>query len=244
MRGFTWLALMSLALSGCATKPFEVKDATRLAAAGSITDGSATVYILRDSPGPGLLYPANIHVDEQSKGWLGRNTYVHFDVSPGTHELRVGWPAWMMTSAKDIAVRASFEPNRTYYFLFDQVASSYGPGFVATTHIGQISLETATSMIKRLEPPDDDATAHVVGVKPSSVNGLGASPAPAAAASSVATSGDLSIRARNVSSKIGCGDVNATGEKAFVAHCSGYDVAIDCDENQCRPTHTIRSDGT
>jgi hypothetical protein len=245
MRGFTWLALMSLALSGCATKPFDMKDATRLAAAGSVTNGSATVYILRDSPGPGLLYPAKIQVDEQSKGWLGRKAYVHFDVSPGMHELRVGWPAWMMTGAKDIAVRTSFEPNRTYYFLFDEVASGYGQGLMATTRIAQISLDTAASMIKGFTPPDDDSTAHVVGVKPSLVKSVDASPAlVSTASSSSSSSGNLSDRASKISREIGCGAVDTAGEKGFVAHCSGYDVAIDCDENQCRPTRTIRSDGT
>lgn len=45
--------------------------------------------------------------------------------------------------------------------------------------------------------------------------------------------------ANAVASQLGCGSALPSGGSSFVAQCSGYKVAIDCDGSSCHPTHTI-----
>lgn len=59
----------------------------------------------------------------------------------------------------------------------------------------------------------------------------------------VAERPDLLARARELSTQLRCGDVQSTGDTTFVAQCSGYAVAIDCDGGRCHPTHTVKPSG-
>lgn len=80
---------------------------------------------------------------------------------------------------------------------------------------------------------------------------IGQAPAAPTSPSSVGNSGqpvliaaanpDLLSLAQKTAAQMGCGQVQATGQTSFDAQCGSYAVAIDCDNGQCRPTHTIRA---
>lgn len=65
----------------------------------------------------------------------------------------------------------------------------------------------------------------------------GAVPASAAGADAAMTA-----MAQGVANQLKCGAVRAHGDSSFLASCGAYDVAIDCDDGRCRPTHTIKSE--
>lgn len=49
------------------------------------------------------------------------------------------------------------------------------------------------------------------------------------------------IRAQQVSSHLGCGEVSPANNDEFTASCGNYSIAIDCSGGSCHPTHTIRT---
>jgi hypothetical protein len=57
-----------------------------------------------------------------------------------------------------------------------------------------------------------------------------------------AQDGGLMAMAQNVAKRLGCGAVRAGADSTFLASCGAYDVVIDCDGGQCRPTHTVKAE--
>lgn len=49
------------------------------------------------------------------------------------------------------------------------------------------------------------------------------------------------IRAQQVATHMGCGEVSPASADEFTASCGSYGVAIDCSDGSCHPTHTIRT---
>jgi len=49
--------------------------------------------------------------------------------------------------------------------------------------------------------------------------------------------------AQRVADQLGCGAIRPDGSSSFVASCGTYDVAINCDNGKCYPTHSISTKG-
>ncbi|WP_199536165.1 hypothetical protein [Dyella solisilvae] len=74
-----------------------------------------------------------------------------------------------------------------------------------------------------------------------------ASPSSLGPASSSATPShpadytSMVLSAQKLSTKMGCGDVHATGGATFEAQCSAYSVVIDCTDGSCHPSRTVNN---
>ena len=136
------LIVMAVAcLAGC-VKPLEVHDATRLAQDGSAQRGLATVYVIRGDFYARSLLPIKIEVDDKSRGWLQRETSMHFNVEPGHHVLAATFPALLEPSG-GVGIGAEFEKNKTYYFFWN------GSGVIAHPMVkfGQVAAARGEELI-------------------------------------------------------------------------------------------------
>lgn len=67
-------------------------------------------------------------------------------------------------------------------------------------------------------------------------------PAPPVAAPHPSEAGMReAIRAQQVATHMGCGEVSPSSSDEFTASCGSYGIAIDCSDGSCHPTHTIRT---
>ncbi|WP_266170553.1 hypothetical protein [Dyella subtropica] len=92
------------------------------------------------------------------------------------------------------------------------------------------------------------ATAATASVAPTAPTVTSAAPATTADASTQAsqtapTDGATMSMAQSVANQLRCGAVRADGNSIFVASCGSYDVAIDCGDGSCHPTHTVSTKG-
>lgn len=136
------LIVMAVAcLAGC-VKPLEVHDATRFAQDGSAQKGLATVYVIRGDFYARSLLPIKIEVDGKSRGWLQRETSMHFNVEPGHHVLAATFPALLEPSG-GMGIGAEFEKNKTYYFFWN------GSGAIARPMVkfGQVAAARGVELI-------------------------------------------------------------------------------------------------
>jgi hypothetical protein len=102
-----------------------------------------------------------------------------------------------------------------------------------------------SSVVTSTAPPSA-TSAHVGPVAPSPSPEHLADVAPASSAPSATTQvasagGASTAMAQAVANQLGCGAVQAQANSTYVATCGSYAVAIDCDGDKCRPTHTVNT---
>lgn len=245
MKQLVLMLLVLIGLCACvAPSPFDVRLAPALTKRGSDVEGLATIYVIRDIPKAGTIHDALVQVDHVTQGQLGRGTYLHIDVQPGMHEVRIAWPLWMLGDAKGIAVDGLFEANRTYYFLMNQENTWQGMTIVAKTTIDQIAPDAALPRLHIYAKSEPDqvvsASSNHVDIPPAQMTSQAMSTPTTVSNQQVPpASENLLDKAQKAAAQLGCGNVQSTSDTTFVAQCVGYGVAIDCGGEKCRPIHTI-----
>ncbi|HWQ10375.1 MAG TPA: hypothetical protein VN436_14745, partial [Holophaga sp.] len=77
-------------------------------------------------------------------GSVRRKTYVRFDVAPGEHDLTASWP--LLSGGADLAIKADFEPDRTYYFVFGSDMDA-GQTYRFISNLSQIDQAAAAPLL-------------------------------------------------------------------------------------------------
>lgn len=143
MKRITTALLLAFCLLGWG-KVHRVDGLSRLAAEGSRSEGKATVYFLRDGSGALGVWSLGVKVDKSPVGSVRRKTYVRFDVAPGEHDLMASWP--LLSGGVDLAIKADFEPDRTYYFVFGSDMES-GQAYRFISNLSQIDQDAAAPLL-------------------------------------------------------------------------------------------------
>ncbi|MFC4525117.1 hypothetical protein ISN76_02615 [Dyella halodurans] len=89
---------------------------------------------------------------------------------------------------------------------------------------------------------DDRGPASASSVSSMPVAGQAAS--ETAVATIAMASAPIEAQAQSVASQLGCGAVKAGATGGYVAPCGSYGVYIDCDTGRCRPSHTVKLEGS
>jgi len=141
-------ALVSGALMACAaSKPIFISDSGRHAIDGSIYSGQATVYVIRDASQMGAVWPISIKLDGEERGSLRTESFIHFPVTPGRHDLWVHWPP-LLSGQPDVAVNAEFEGDKTYYFVFS-TSFLWSGSLERRSSLGLVDRSTGEAMTNR-----------------------------------------------------------------------------------------------
>ncbi|MFC5526785.1 DUF2846 domain-containing protein [Rhodanobacter ginsengisoli] len=139
------VGLLLAAFSGCATKPFVVADASAYASQGSIYDGQATVYVMRDTSGAGMAWPANVRLDGVQKGSLRRETYVRFAATPGRHDILAHWNR--LSALREVAFNSDFKSGKTYYVVIGTSFAAYAGIMQIGTNLGLVKPSVGAQLV-------------------------------------------------------------------------------------------------
>jgi hypothetical protein len=140
--------LVSGSLMACAaSKPIFISDSSRHAIDGSIYSGQATVYVIRDGSEMGGVWPISIKLDGEERGSLRTESFVHFSVTPGRHDIWARWPP-LWSGQPDVAVNVEFEGDKTYYFVFSTSLLLSG-GLERRSSLGLVDRSTGEAMTSR-----------------------------------------------------------------------------------------------
>lgn len=142
---FLVVGLLLAALCGCATKPFAVADASPYASQGSIYDGQATVYVMRDTSRAGMAWPVNVRLDGVQKGSLRRETYVRFAATPGRHDVLAHWNR--LSALGEVAFNSNFESGKTYYVVIGTDFAAYGSIMEVGTSLGLVKPSVGAQLV-------------------------------------------------------------------------------------------------
>lgn len=145
-----WLLLIfAVLLSACAVEPHNMPAMELFAAEGSVYEGQATVYVMRDESGAGQAWPVTVKLDDMEEGSIRRETYVKFGVPEGDHVVLAGWPPFV--GGQDVAVKGDFVAGKTYYLLFWTTSGLGMSGgrttFSVASHIAQTNAADAEPRI-------------------------------------------------------------------------------------------------
>jgi len=245
MKQLVLMLFVLVGLCACvAPAPFEAMIYPAFTKRGSDVEGLVTIYVIRDIPKAGSIHDALVQIDHVPQGQLGPGAYLSVNVKPGTHEVRIAWPIWLLGDPKDIAINAPFEANRTYYFLMNEENTWRGQTIVSTTTIEQIAPDVALPRLRRYTRSEPDqaisaASGHINEPPAQTASQALSTPASVSSQHIMPTAADLLNKAQKEAVQLGCRNVQSTGSTTFVAQCAGYGVAIDCDGDKCRPVHTI-----
>jgi|GEM_PF-752319 len=89
-------------------------------------------------------------------------------------------------------------------------------------------------------PPTPPPPTAIVSAGSTPADPASTAPVTALAAKTAALNARPSM-AQSVATQLGCGAVQANGDSTYVAPCETYSVLISCDDNQCRPMHTVNA---
>jgi hypothetical protein len=141
-------ALVLGSLMACAaSKPIFISDSGRHAIDGSIYDGQATVYVIRDSSEMGAVWPISIKLDGEERASLPTESFVHFPARPGRHDILAHWPP-LWSGQPDVAVNVELEGDKTYYFVFS-TSLLLGGGLERRSSLGLVDRSTGEAMTNR-----------------------------------------------------------------------------------------------
>lgn len=144
--------------AGCAVQPMNVDDVESLAIDGTDFPGQATVYIFRSRLR--LAARLTVLVGGKEVGRVELGKYLKFPVPAGKRKISVLSPFPMKG---DVAIEATFQAGRTYYFEHGSVEQPGGGGDGSWRMVSQLRLiqryaEEAASLMATTHSPEASAT--------------------------------------------------------------------------------------